>query len=441
MTAVVAAVADVADSMGGRPNAPAGAGVLDRVHDFIGRFVAYPGEHEHVAHTLWIAHCHLMPVWESTPRLAALSPEPASGKTRLLEVTELLVPNPVEAVNVTPAYLFRKVGDAGVPPTLLYDEIDTVFGPRAKDNEEIRGLLNAGHRRGAVAGRCVVKGKTVETEEIQAYCAVALAGLGGLPDTILSRSVIIRMKRRAPGERVEAFRRRVHAPTGHALRDEVARWARGISQEISGFYPIMPEGIEDRDADVWEPLLTVALAAGGEWPGRATVAAVALVAASRESTPSLGIRLLSDLRGIFESSGDAISTRDLLNSLFALPEAPWGDLRGKALDARELAQRLRPYGVHSTNLRLGDVVTKGYRREDFYDAWSRYLPDVAVFPKESATSATPGPETACQLALDRADGGDSGHVVCDRCHRPAPPEKYRPDGAALCAACADEVDA
>jgi hypothetical protein len=84
--------------------------------------------------------------------------------------------------------------------TILYDEIDTVFGPKAKENEEIRGLLNAGHRRGAVAGRCVVHGKRVETEEIPAYCAVALAGLGWLPDTILTRSIIIRMRRRAPGE-------------------------------------------------------------------------------------------------------------------------------------------------------------------------------------------------------------------------------------------------
>ncbi len=108
-------------------------------------------------------------------------------------------------MNVTPAYLFRKVGSPDGCPTILYDEIDTVFGPKAKDNEEIRGLLNAGHRRGAVAGRCVVKGKTVETEEIPAYCAVALAGLGWLPDTLLSRCGIIRMQRRKPGEKVSRF--------------------------------------------------------------------------------------------------------------------------------------------------------------------------------------------------------------------------------------------
>ena len=122
-----------------------------------------------------------MDAWESTPRLAFLSPEPGSGKTRALEVTEPLVPRPVEAVNVSPAYLFRKVGSEDGRPTILFDEIDTVFGPKAKDNEEIRGLLNAGHRKGAVAGRCIVVGKQVKTEEIPALRAVALAGLGNYP--------------------------------------------------------------------------------------------------------------------------------------------------------------------------------------------------------------------------------------------------------------------
>jgi hypothetical protein len=186
-----------------------GAKLLDDVHAFLDRFVAYPSEHAHVAHTLWIAHAHLMDVWDSTPRIAFLSPEPGSGKTRALEVTELLVPNPVAAVNVSPAYLFRKVADENGAPTLLFDEIDTVFGPRAKENEEIRGLLNAGHRKGAVAGRCVVRGKEVFTEELAAYCAVAMAGLGYLPDTILTRSVVVNMRRRAPNETVEPYRRRL----------------------------------------------------------------------------------------------------------------------------------------------------------------------------------------------------------------------------------------
>src|SRR5262249_45998418 len=154
-------------------------------------------------------------------------------------------------------------------PTILYDEIDTVFGPKAKENEEIRGLLNAGHRRGAVAGRCVVRGKTVMTEEISAYCAVALAGIGWLPDTILTRAIVIRMCPRAPKEKVTPFRRRVYASEGEVLRDRLAAWAAKVIDVMAAARPEMPPGIEDRNADVWEPLLAVADAAGGIWPQRA----------------------------------------------------------------------------------------------------------------------------------------------------------------------------
>jgi len=124
------------DTIAERVDAERGTKVLNDVHHFLGRFVAYPSEHAQVAHTLWCLHTHLMDCWEATPRLAFLSAEPASGKTRALEITEMLVPNPVLAVNVSPAYLFRKVGlEDGA--TILYDEIDTVFGPKAKENEEI----------------------------------------------------------------------------------------------------------------------------------------------------------------------------------------------------------------------------------------------------------------------------------------------------------------
>jgi hypothetical protein len=364
-----------------------GANVLDNVHRFLGQFVSYPSLEAHTAHVLWIAHTHLMDAWESTPRIAFLSPEPGSGKTRALEVTETLVPRPVEAVNVTPAYLFRKVADPDGRPTILFDEIDTVFGPKAKDNEEIRAMLNAGHRKGASAGRCVVRGKIIETEEIEAYCALALAGLGTIPDTILSRSVVIRMRRRGPGEKVEPYRRRTCAIAGEQLRVGLEAWASTIERKAAAAYPEMPDGICDRDADVWEPLLAIADLAGGDWPARARVAAVALVALAKQSTPSLGVKLLQDLCTVM---GDAeqLPTRELLDKLHALDESPWGDLRGKPLDDRGLARRLSAYGIKPTTIRTGTGTPKGYRRTDFHDAWSRYLPPLSLSPAANATSAT-----------------------------------------------------
>jgi len=377
------------------------AQLLDDVYEFLGRFIAYPSKHAHVAHALWIAHTHVMDAWESTPRIAFLSPEPGSGKTRALEVSELLVPRPVEAVNTTPAYLFRKVSDPDGLPTILYDEIDTLFGPKAKDNEEIRGMLNAGHRRGAVAGRCVVRGKTVETEELPAYCALALAGLGGLPDTLLTRSVVVRMKRRAPGEKIEPFRRRILLGQGHELRDQLAAW--GQSADLEGKWPDMPPGIEDRDADVWEALLTIADAASGDWPAKTRAAAVALVADAKAATPSLGIRLLADIRAVWDST-EAMHTETLLDALNKIDEAPWGELKGKPLDPRRLSRFLRDYDIHPGDVRADvdgtEKVRKGYKREELHDAWQRYL------PPESAPRCT-----VCGRPLDQAltDAGFTTH--------------------------------
>jgi hypothetical protein len=361
-----------------------GAELLNDVHRFLGRFVVYPSEEAHAAHTLWVVHCHAMDAWESTPRLAFLSPEPGSGKTRALETSELLVPNPVEAVNVTPAYLFRKVGSQDGRPTILFDEIDTVFGPKAKDNEEIRGLLNAGHRKGAVAGRCVVRGKEVFTEEIPAYCAVAIAGLGNLPDTILSRSVVVLMRRRAPEERVESFRRRIHAEEGAKLKERLAAWAKSAIGDVIDTWPIMPEGIVDRDADVWEALLAVAEVAGGDWPDRARKAAVALVTQSKQSSPSLGIRLLGDLRTVF-GTVDKKTTDEILRALHAIDEAPWGDMRGKPMTDRDLARLLRPYDIKPKLVKISGDVSRGYYRADLTDAWRRYLP---LHSQESVTAVT-----------------------------------------------------
>jgi len=343
---------------------------LDQVEAFLARFIAYPSEHARVAHTLWIAHTWLMDRWESTPRIAFLSPEPGSGKSRCLEVSEPLVPRPVHAVNTTPAYLFRKVSDPDGPPTILYDEIDTVFGPKAKDNEDVRGMLNAGHRRGATAGRCVVKGRTVETEELPAYCAVALAGLDDLPDTLMTRSVVVRMRRRAPAERVEPWRHRINGPEAEAISEALADWASTVPAVID--WPDMPDGIEDRNADVWESLLTVAELAGGAWPERARCSAVTLVTDTSGHAGSLGVQLLQDLRTVF-AGRSALPTETILDALHELDESPWADLRGKPLDARGLSRRLGKYGVKPKLIRFEDGPLRGYSAEDLTDPWSRYL--------------------------------------------------------------------
>ncbi|MCD7444343.1 DUF3631 domain-containing protein [Streptomyces lincolnensis] len=373
-----------------------GAALLNEVEAFHRRFNVFPHEAAYVAVVLWDAHAHLLDCFESTPRLAFLSPEPGSGKSRALEIVETLVPNPMAAVDASAAALFRAVaGVDGKRPTILFDEIDTIFGPKAGENEQLRGFINAGHRRNRPMFRCVGDGANQTVQAFHSYAAVAVAGLGYLPDTIRDRSVNIRMRRRARNEKIEPYRTRIHEKEGFALRDRLATWAEQVSERVMNVWPAMPEGVTDRPADVWEPLLAIADAAGGDWPDRAREACVALVTASKANDKgSLGVRLLTDLRDHVMVGIDRLPTVAILDRLNALDDAPWADLHGKPLDNRRLSKMLAEYmtvdnePIASRNIKAAGSVLKGYYVADLWDAWARYCPP----PPESPLPPLPGTE-------------------------------------------------
>lgn len=354
--------------------APVDVSILDELDVLFASYVAFASVSARHAVVLWAAHCHVVAAFESTPRLAVLSPEKGSGKTRVLEVLGLVVPTPIHAVNMSAAALYRVVADRH--PTLLLDEADSYLGNIvAKQHEDLRALINAGHRRGAMVYRGEVSGKSVKVVEFPAFAACALAGIGDLPDTILDRSILIAMRRRSPDEIVTAFRERLVRPVGDELRSRLAEWGINNLKGLTDAWPDMPEGITDRAADVWEPLLAVADAIGGHWPERARTAAVALNTARQQRDPSLGVLLLADCRRIFTIRGaDRVTTEVLVEALVALVESPWGDLRGKPIDARGVARRLRKYEVRPDDHRFPEGTKKGYLIEAFHDAWKRYLP-------------------------------------------------------------------
>jgi hypothetical protein len=385
------AAGEPVDTFDDVPDEP-GWAVLDDIAAILARHVAWPSREHRDAVALWAAHTYLMDVFDSTPRLAVLSPEKGCGKTRVLELVELLARRARLTVSMSGAYMYRAIDD--YRPTLLIDEIDTIFGSRSKNeaHEDLRGLINAGFRRGATVGRMVGEGSGMVPTDFAVFTPVALAGIGDcLPDTVLDRSVIIRMRRRAPGETVEPLRRRRAVAISVGLSRRLAAWASRNSEGLDDFEPHMPDGIVDRPADTWEPLIVVADVAGGDWPERARAACVTLNQARADSDASLGVALLADIRRVI-GDADRIATADLLEKLADLDEAPWGDWYGKPIDSRWLAKHLKPYGVRPDSIRIDTKTVKGYLTNWFADAWSRYLP-----PPTAATSGTTGTAGTVQV--------------------------------------------
>ena len=371
------------------PEPTYGSELLSELRSQIAQFVILPSQQALHAVTLWVAATHLQPAWQHAPRLAVVGPAKRCGKSRLLDVLTETVHEPMLTINTTPAAIFRSITDE--PPTLLVDEADTIFGtPKmAEKNEEMRGLLNAGHQRNRYVTRVV--GNDHTPHRFATFAMAALAGIGDLPDTIMDRSVVIRMRRRAEGESVKPFRSRRDTPALHDLRDRIAGWTRPLLDEAADLEPAMP--VEDRAADTWEPLVIVADLAAGPWPHLARAACAQMVRAEAEAEedhPS-SARILADIRRVFvaQREVDSLSTDELLHHLRQDLEGPWAEWGRKGLGPRELGSLLRAFDIRPGNVRLADgTQRKGYTRNKFLDAWRRYCPTVHSVNAEPAAPAS-----------------------------------------------------
>lgn len=349
--------------------------LLDYVAGFLGRYLVLPSPEALDAVTLWIGHTHAIQHFDSTPRLTLVSPEKQCGKTRTTELVEMLARKTLSLVNSSTAAIFRSIET--YHPTLIVDEADTIFlGKSSESHDDLRGILNSGHRRGKNALRMV---GTTEVKTFETFCPVLLCSIRDLPDTIMDRSVVIRMRRRARDESVEKFLFREATPEGDLLCDVLAQWAVDAAEKLAAV-PTLPAGLTDRPADVWEPLLAVADAAGGHWPQRARKAALKLIN-EPGGDDTWGITLLGDIRalwaGLPAEAPPYVHTESLLRALTLDDESPWRTIqKGHELDARGLAWWLKPYAITSKNVRVGNTVKKGYTWTDFEDAWSRYLPEL-----------------------------------------------------------------
>jgi hypothetical protein len=193
----------------------AGSHFLDEIAAFVQRFVILKRS-ELLVISLWIAHTWAFEASDATPYLAVTSAEMRSGKTRLLEILELLVHNPWKTGRVTPAALARKIESDC--PTLLLDEWDATARGNQEFTETLRGILNAGHRRNGKVSVCGPKSGGYQPTDFRVFCPKVIAGIGKLPETIADRSIQIRLKRKAPGEKVDRFRTNLMLGEGNTSR-------------------------------------------------------------------------------------------------------------------------------------------------------------------------------------------------------------------------------
>jgi Protein of unknown function (DUF3631) len=353
-----------------------GTALLEQICSAIRRYIILP-EDSVRALALWAVHTHCFNCFGHSPRAAITSPEKGCGKTTLLDVLAPLVARALSTSNATVSSIFRIVELEA--PTLLIDEADTFL----KENDELRGILNTGHRRGGQVIRTV--GDDHEPRQFSTWAPAAIAMIGRLPDTLNDRSVIISLRRRKPSERVDCFRsdRAEHLKI---LQRKMARWAQDHSVELADSDPDVGE-LTNRAADNWRPLFAIADAIGGAWVTEARRIANAAVQAMKEE--SINVQLFVDIKAIFEGlerggAIDRVASLDLVERLTKIEGRPWAEWRGgKPLTQNSLARLLGKFEILSGTIRLvGGQTAKGYYRAAFDDAFARYLPPQTVTPSQ-----------------------------------------------------------
>lgn len=407
---------------------PVLADLLEQVEAFLRRFVVMDPD-ACTAVTLWVAHVYAFRAWDTTPYLAVTSATKRSGKSRLLEVLELLLgeQRALFTANISPASLYRVV-DRSPGRALLIDEQDRIGNKERQ--EELSGLFNSGwRRRGGSVVRVVGQGTSMRPENFATFSPKVLAGIGTLPDTVADRSIPIRMRPRLRSEVVERLRDRDAEEQAVPIRVELSTWAsEDVVEQLRRARPALPDAIHDRAQDVWEPLLALADSAGGAWPDRARAAAVRLGEASDAiSDQSTGLLALEHVRDTFHDRGnpEAIWSEDLLAALVARDDGPWAERWGGYIDtgrpqsaAQRLARILHPFDVSPRQVRIGGKTKKGYVRTDLADAWARHLTatgraETTGTGETSLVGTTSGVSavTAVSASRSEADGVEASPTV------------------------------
>lgn len=365
---------------------PVGGEVLDEIRADFRRYVVAPEERLDTL-ALWTLGTFCYDAFSVFPKLFLSSPERRCGKTVTLEVLEANCCLALMSSSITASAVFRAVN--AWRPTLLVDEADRL----PKDNEELIGIINAGHRKRTAA---VIRNVKVRDDFVprrfSVWSPMALAAIGRMADTIMDRSVVIHLRRKAPGERAEKTPLDLFERTQERRR-RCLRWAIDTLPLLRAAHVQIPPHGNDRAVDNWTPLFAIAALVGGPWPQRVSAAFAKLTAEEQED--ALGPMLLSDIRQVFEDKRvDKIPSKDLVEALVAMEDRPWPEWRrGRPMTQNSLSRLLDPYRINPGTIRSDRHTPKGYRLTQFRDAFERYLtPHPSVDPpNKTATPPQPAP--------------------------------------------------
>ncbi len=330
--------------------------------------------------TLWVMANWCVDSFDFSPYLMITAPEKRCGKSQLLNLLANLSRKPLEAGNLTAPVLFRL--SQKYKPTIFIDEVDSFL----KKDEDLQGIIKCGIERGKALTWRVEKQPNGE-QEVRGFDTFGFKAFSGISaqnisDTITDRSITISLRRKLTNETMPKVRDRSPA-YWDKLNSQCARIALDYKDWLRAHKPEIPKSINDREADKWESLFSVAdlIDYVAEKDGKnkhfgKTARRIAEIIANDDADMPVSIELLADIKTVFQNFAEwkkYVLTSELIELLTTNDEWRWAKYnRGNPMDARQLSKRLKPFGIKPNPLKEEDG-KRGYRLRDFDDPFIRYL--------------------------------------------------------------------
>jgi hypothetical protein len=319
--------------------------IIERVATFVERFVFLKTKSLYTLAAAWIVGTHLHAEFEYYGYLFACSPERGSGKSRLLEMLDLLVANS-SGIIISPseAVLFRSAQGR----TQILDEVDGL-----NNLHDLKNTLKAGFHVGGKVPRLVEAEGDYKIEYFPVYAPRALAGIGRtiLDDATRDRTFVIEMVRQTKGERREPLRLRRTGAEAQALKKDIETWAatntESVKTEYDRTFPYL-ENFRDRTIDVTEPLAAILEVCYWNHPARKRV--ISDLVEAVELTRKDEGQVVDDHR-VIQTLAEVAKTEDpLVGNASELAEK-CGRVTEEAPDHLLLGSVLRKYGFDQKSIR------------------------------------------------------------------------------------------
>ena len=355
------------------------------IADEIGSLIekhAILSKHQITVLVLWVFGTYCIDAFGIFPKLLITSPDKRCGKTTVLSVLRSVVSRALVASNVTPSAMFRSI--ELWKPTLLIDEGDTFIN---NDDGNLKGIINSGHTKDtAYVLRVEGDNSNRYPKQFSTWTPMAIAMIKNPPDTIVDRSIVIKLRRKLISERTAKWTFDNFSKL-ESLRQQLKKWADDSFEVLKNYAPNIPVIDNDRAADNWTPLFAIASLLGVEWLANVEEAFRDLNVSYDKSDENINTLLLTDIKEIFtETNFDKIHSSDLVVRLLELEDRPWGEYRyGKPITCNTLARLLSSFGIKPRQIRIGQN-KQGYYIADFEDTFSRYIPVVQTTTTLQSTS-------------------------------------------------------